>query len=130
MAKEFSRSQRVAQQVQKELAVILQREIKDPRVGMITISDVEISRDLAYATVYVTFLTIGEQTPEDGMTVLEEANGYIRSLLAKAMRLRIVPEIKFEYDKSLVEGMRMSNIVSQVIKNDIEKQNITKKVTE
>ncbi|UJF19700.1 30S ribosome-binding factor RbfA [Vibrio sp. SS-MA-C1-2] len=118
MAREFSRTQRVSQQVQKELAVILQREIKDPRIGMVTISDVEVSRDLAYAKVFVTFLTIGDQTPEQGLEALNEAEGYIRSLLGKAMRLRIVPEVTFIYDQSLVEGMRMSNLVSQVIKDD------------
>lgn len=58
MAKEFSRGQRVAQEMQKEIAIILQREVKDPRVGMATVSGVEVSRDLAYAKVYVTFLNV------------------------------------------------------------------------
>lgn len=123
MAKEFSRTQRVAQQMQKELAVILQREIKDPRVGMVTVSDVEVSRDLSYARVFVTILTIGEQTEAQGIKVLNEASGYIRTLVGKAMRLRIVPELKFVYDESLVEGMRMSNLVSQVINDDEAKHN-------
>lgn len=56
MAKEFTRAQRVAQEMQKEIAIILQREIKDPRIGMATVSGVELSRDLAYGKVYVTFL--------------------------------------------------------------------------
>lgn len=123
MAKEFSRTQRVAQQMQKELAVILQREIKDPRVGMVTVSDVEVSRDLSYARVFVTILTIGDQTEAEGIKVLNEASGYIRSLVGKAMRLRIVPELKFVYDESLVEGMRMSNLVTQVINEDEAKHN-------
>ena len=61
MSKEFSRTQRVSQQLQKELAMILQREVRDSRLGMVTISDVEVSRDLAYAKVFVTFLCVGEQ---------------------------------------------------------------------
>ncbi|MEI8596482.1 MULTISPECIES: 30S ribosome-binding factor RbfA [Photobacterium] len=118
MAKEFSRTQRVAQQLQKELAVILQREIKDPRIGMATISSVEVSRDMGYAKVYVTFLTIGEQTPEDSLEALREMAPYIRSLLGKQIRLRVTPELNFIFDQSLTEGMRISNLVSKVVRDD------------
>ncbi|WP_150539679.1 30S ribosome-binding factor RbfA [Actinobacillus vicugnae] len=119
MSREFKRSDRVAQELQKEIAVILQREVKDPRIGMVTVSDVEVSRDLAYAKVFVTFLFDNDQSAiEQGMKGLEKASPYIRSLVGKAMRLRIVPELRFIYDQSLVEGMRMSNLVSNVIKND------------
>ncbi len=119
MSREFKRSDRVAQELQKEIAVILQREVKDPRIGMVTVSDVEVSRDLAYAKIFVTFLFDNDQSViEQGMKGLEKASPYIRSLVGKAMRLRIVPELRFIYDQSLVEGMRMSNLVSNVIKND------------
>ncbi|MEG0279331.1 MAG: 30S ribosome-binding factor RbfA [Morganella sp. (in: enterobacteria)] len=127
MAREFSRSQRVSQEIQKEIAIILQREIKDPRVGMATVSGVDLSRDMAYATVFVTFLNfIGEDHNSEqvklGIRVLNDISGYIRSLLGKEMRLRIIPELKFEYDSSLVEGMRMSNLVSDVIKHDEDRR--------
>ncbi|MFU9077301.1 30S ribosome-binding factor RbfA [Proteus sp. LHD240705] len=128
MARDFSRSQRVSQEMQKEIAIILQREVKDPRIGMATVSGVEISRDLAYAKVFVTFLNLsgGEQSEEEmvaeGLAALNEAAGFIRSLLGKAMRLRIVPELTFAYDNSLVEGMRMSNLVSNVVKSDEERR--------
>lgn len=128
MARDFSRSQRVSQEMQKEIAIILQREVKDPRIGMATVSGVEISRDLAYAKVFVTFFNLsgGEESEEEmvanGLTALNEAAGFIRSLLGKAMRLRIVPELTFAYDNSLVEGMRMSNLVSNVVKNDEERR--------
>lgn len=118
MAKEFSRSQRVSQQVQKEIALILQREIKDPRIGMVTVSGADVSKDLAYAKIFVTFLTTGDQTPEAGLEALTEASGYIRSLLGKAIRLRVTPEITFCFDQSLTEGMRISNMVSQAVKSD------------
>ena len=119
MAREFKRSDRVAQEIQKEIAVILQREVKDPRIGMVTVSDVEVSSDLAYAKVFVTFLfDHDEQAITQGMKGLEKAASYIRTLLGKTMRLRIVPEIRFIYDESLVEGMRMSNLVSNVIRED------------
>ena len=119
MAREVKRSDRVAQEIQKEIAVILQREVKDPRIGMVTVSDVEVSSDLAYAKVFVTFLfDHDEQAITQGMKGLEKAAPYIRTLLGKTMRLRIVPEIRFIYDESLVEGMRMSNLVSNVIRED------------
>jgi ribosome-binding factor A len=125
MAKEFSRSQRVAQEIQKEIAIILQREIKDPRIGMATVSGVEISRDLAYAKVYITFLDVLAENHDpakvtNGIKALQDAAGYIRTLLGKAMRLRVVPELTFVYDNSLVEGMRISNLVTSVVKTDAE----------
>ncbi|MDH2067847.1 30S ribosome-binding factor RbfA [Pantoea sp. GD03673] len=124
MAKEFGRPQRVSQELQKEIAMILQREIKDPRLGMmVTVSGVEVSRDLAYAKVFVTFLNDkDEDAIKNGLKALKEASGYIRILLGKAMRLRIVPELTFFYDNSLVEGMRMSNLVTSVVKNDAERR--------
>ncbi|KDD78469.1 30S ribosome-binding factor RbfA [Glaesserella parasuis] len=122
MAREFSRSDRVAQELQKEIAIILQREVKDPRIGMVTVSDVEISRDLAYAKVFVTFLFDSDESAvERGLEGLNKASGYIRTLVGKAMRLRIVPELRFVYDQSLVEGMRMSNLVTNVIRKDQER---------
>lgn len=127
MAKEFSRSQRVAQEMQKEVAIILQREVKDPRIGMVTVSGVDISRDLAYAKVYVTFLNVLTENHDpdlvnNGIKALEDAAGYIRTLLGKAMRLRIVPELTFAYDNSLIEGMRMSNLVTNVVRNDADRR--------
>lgn len=122
MAREFKRSDRVAQEIQKEIAVILQREVKDPRVGMVTVSDVEVSSDLAYAKIFITFLfDQDESVIEQGMKGLEKAAPYIRTLLGKAMRLRIVPEIRFIYDQSLVEGMKMSNLVTNVVREDERK---------
>lgn len=125
MAREFKRADRVAQELQKEIAVILQREIKDPRIGMVTVSEVEVSRDLAYAKVFVTFLFDNNQENiHQAMQGLEKAAPYVRSLVGKAMRLRIVPEIRFIYDNTLVEAMRMSNLVSDVIKADKKRMQV------
>ena len=79
---------------------------------MVTISDVEVSRDLAYAKVFVTSLCVGEQTPESCLTALNEHEVHIRMMLGKRIRLRVTPEIRFHYDNTLVEGMRMSNLWS------------------
>ncbi|ATA25384.1 ribosome-binding factor A [Brenneria goodwinii] len=123
MAKEFSRTQRVAQEMQKEIAIIIQREVKDPRIGMATVSGVEVSRDLAYAKVFVTFLNDNEpEQVKTAIKALQDASGFIRMLLGKAMRLRVVPELTFSYDNSLVEGMRMSNLVTNVVRHDAERR--------
>ena len=118
MAKEFGRADRVSQQIQREIAMILQREIKDPRVGMATVSDVELTRDLQHAKVFVTFFLNEEDNIEAGIKVLNDASGYIRILLGKAMKLRVVPEIRFVYDKTLVEGMRISNLITNTVRDD------------
>ncbi|KPH61008.1 ribosome-binding factor A [Pseudoalteromonas porphyrae] len=117
--REFSRTDRVAQQIQKEIAVILQREIKDPRLGMVTVSAVEVSRDLSYAKVFITVFNIeDENAAKQSANVLNEATGYIRSLLGKRIRARIMPELKFVVDNSLMEGMRISNLVDSIIRED------------
>ena len=117
--REFSRTDRVAQQIQKEIAVILQREIKDPRLGMVTVSAVEVSRDLSYAKIFITvFNTQDEDAAKQSAKVLNEATGYIRSLLGKRIRARIMPELKFLVDNSLMEGMRISNLVDSIIRED------------
>ena len=121
MSKEFSRAQRVTQQLQKELAVILQREVRDSRIGMVTISDVEVSRDLAYAKVFVTFFCVGDQTPETCLAALKEHEVPVRMMLGKRIRHRLTPEVRFTYDNTLVEGMRMSNLVSDVVNTDKRK---------
>ncbi|MFP3019135.1 MAG: 30S ribosome-binding factor RbfA [Arsenophonus sp.] len=124
MAKDFSRSYRIAQEIQKEIAIILHRDIKDPRIKMITVSAVEISRDLAYAKVFVTFLNISDLKYEidmvkNGIKILNGSMAkHIRFLVSKAIQLRIVPKLTFFYDNSLVEGMRISNLVKNVIRND------------
>ena len=121
MAREFARTDRVAQEIQREIAVILQREIKDPRLGMLTVSSVEITRDLAYAKVFVTFFDDSDEVVKESVALLNDAAGYIRSILAKTLRARIMPNLRFVYDKSLAEGIRMTSIVNQVIREDERK---------
>ena len=122
MAKEFSRTRRIAQQLQQELAMVIQRDMKDPRIGFVTVNDVEVSRDLSYAKVFVTFFEEDQELVNEKVEALTTAAPYIRTLIAGRMKLRVMPELRFVYDSSLVEGMRMSNLVSQVITNDKAKQ--------
>ena len=118
MAREFARTDRVGQEIQKEVAMIIQREVKDPRLGMVTVSAVEITRDLAYAKVFVTFFTLEGQNVDQSVEILNEAAGFIRTLLAKRIKARIMPELRFVYDKSMVEGVRMTNLVNKAIAED------------
>ncbi len=118
MAREYARTDRVGQQIQKEIALILMREVKDPRLSMTTVSDVEVTRDLAYAKVFVTFLTNDDNEIKESITVLNEAAGFIRSLLAKQLRARIMPQLRFVYDKSMAEGVRMAALVDQAVASD------------
>lgn len=125
MAKEFSRTDRVGQQLHKEVASILQNEFKnrDPRLGFVTVSGVDVSRDLAHARVFVTFFNSDEQKVNEDLGILDENKGFVRSLLAKKMRMRSVPAIKFMRDVSITEGMRISNLVTETVNQDIQKAN-------
>jgi len=120
MAREFSRTDRVAQQVHKEVASILQNEYKH-RVGdmpLITVSDVDVSRDLAHAKIFVTIYNSTEEEGKAQIKQLAEYKKFIRSILAKRIRMRSVPDLHFFE----VEGMRISNLVSQTIAKDESKR--------
>lgn len=120
MAREFSRTDRVAEQLQREMAQIVQMEIKDPRVGMVTVSGVDISRDLYYATVFVTFLGISEdkKSIKTALEVLNQASGFVRSLIGKRIKMRVVPQIKFEFDQSISHGSEMSALIQKARAKD------------
>jgi ribosome-binding factor A len=118
MVREYARTDRVSQQIQKEIAVILMREIKDPRLSMTTVSAVEVTRDLAYAKVFVTFFSDTDEEIKASLEVLTEAEGYIRSLLGKRLRARIMPHLRFVYDSSMAEGVRMSALVDKAVASD------------
>lgn len=121
--REFKRTDRVGDQLQKELAVLIQREVKDPRLGMVTVSGVTVSRDFGYADVYVTLL--GEDSPErvkENLKVLRQAGGFLRSQIARRIKLRHVPELRFHYDESVVRGQRLSSLIEQAVSSDRERQ--------
>jgi ribosome-binding factor A len=118
MAREFARTDRVSQEIQKEIAMIIQREVKDPRLGMVTVNAVEITRDLAYAKIFVTFFTLEGQNVDESIKILNEDSSYIRTLLAKRIKARIMPELRFIYDSSMVEGVRMGNLVDKAVAED------------
>ncbi|WGS87983.1 30S ribosome-binding factor RbfA [Methylomonas sp. UP202] len=111
MAREYGRSQRVASEMQKELAAILQRDVKDTRLGFVTINDVELSKDLAVAKVYITVLNGDDAAKLANVKVLNEISPFIRHELAKRMRLRHISELHFYYDHSFDTGMRVAELL-------------------
>ncbi|MEH6444352.1 MAG: 30S ribosome-binding factor RbfA [Oceanospirillaceae bacterium] len=120
MAKEYSRTQRISEQIQRDLAQLIQRDIKDPRLGMVTISFVKVARDLGYAEVYFTVMPFGEQCEEDAVSaaceVLKEAAGYLRTELAQQMQLRTVPKLRFHFDASIDRGRRLHSLIEQTVR--------------
>lgn len=111
MAKEFSRSDRVAEQIQRELADLLQFEVKDPRVGMVTVTEVEVSGDMAHAKIYYS----AKEGTAELQKGLEKTAGFLRSQLAKRMLVRTVPQLHFIYDASIDRGMRLSKLIDEAL---------------
>ena len=117
MARDFPRSRRVAEQIQRELADIIRAGIHDPRVGMVTITETVVTRDLEHAKVYFTVLGSPQHALQT-MQILNHAAGFIRTQLSARMRLRIVPQVTFVYDTSVVRGAYMSNLIDQAVAAD------------
>ncbi len=117
--KEYSRTERVGDQIQKELAQLIQKEVRDPRLSYTTITAVTTSKDMKYAKIFVTFM--GKDDPEEikeAIAALDKAKGFFRSHLGKVMSLRYVPELSFKYDESIVRGAELSNLIDQAISAD------------
>ncbi|QWF72247.1 30S ribosome-binding factor RbfA [Methylomonas paludis] len=118
MPNDFGRSQRVASQMQKELALILQRDVHDPRLGFVTINEVVLSKDLASAKIYITVLNGDERAKQRNVETLNEMAPFIRHELAKRMRLRHISVLHFYYDHSFDTGMRVAELLQEVNNSD------------
>lgn len=117
MPRDYPRSRRIAEQVQRELSDIIRLELKDPRVGMITLTDVEVTQDQAHAKVFFTVLG-GPERVADAAEGLKHAAGFLRRELAHRMKLRAVPQLQFKYDESVERGMRLSQLIDDAIAQD------------
>ena len=119
MAKEYTRTQRIGDQMQRELALLIQREIKDPRLGLVTITGVNVARDLSHAKVFITVL--GKDSSEDiaqNLGILNEASGFLRQQLGRAMKLRTIPQMRFHYDESIRRGAELSALIERAVSED------------
>ena len=122
MSKKSPRLYRVEELIRRELAQILQREIRDPRIGMVTISEVEVARDLAQAKIFVSILDDAPEKIKITMDSLKEAAGFLRTELAHKVSLRTTPRLIFVYDDSIARGNRISRLIDETMakENDPE----------
>jgi ribosome-binding factor A len=107
------RAPRVTEQVHHELAELIRAEVKDPRVGLVTITGVELTPDYAYATVYFSVLPDDEQTLASTIAGLKHAAGFLRSQLGRRVRIHTTPELRFVHDRSIERGMSMSRLIDE-----------------
>jgi ribosome-binding factor A len=117
MPREIPRSHRVAEQVQRTLAEMLRRDVRDPRLKPVTITHVKMSADLAHAWVYFELLTGDAHDPLQ-REILDEAAGYLRGPLGRALRLRIAPHIHFQPDEDLERGHRLDDLITRAVRED------------
>lgn len=115
--KEFSRPQRMADQIQRELAHIIQHSVSDPRLGMVTLSGVQLSRDFVHAKVFITVLD-DQHDGAQSVKVLNRAAGFLRHELARRTLLRVVPQLRFIYDPTVKHGNEMSALIDAAIAAD------------
>ena len=140
MSEMTARAQRIADQIQRKIAVLIQLEVSDPRVGMVSVTGVDVSNDLAHAKIYITVLNslagdeqinadtlsepgvLDQLEIEENLKALKKASGFLRTLLAKRLRLRVVPKLQFYYDSSIEQGQRLSDLIDDALAADRELQ--------
>ena len=140
MSEMTARAQRIADQIQREIAVLIQLEVSDPRVGMVSVTGVDVSNDLAHAKVYITVLNthagdeeitadsmsqpgaLDQLEIEENLKALKKASGFLRTMLAKRLRLRTVPKLQFYYDSSIEQGQRLSDLIDDALAADRKMQ--------
>ena len=113
-----NRSYRVNDQIQRDLTELIARELKDPRVGMVTIQAVEVTPDYAHAKVFFTNMT-GEADVPEILQGLRRASGFLRRELGRRIRIHTIPELHFHYDRSVEEGSRLSQLIDEVVRDDV-----------
>ncbi len=121
MAKEYARTQRVADYLQRELAGLIQHEVRDPRVGMVSITGVDVSRDLGHARVYYTVMgSDSSEEAKESTEALNRAAGFLRSQLSRDSSMRSVPQLRFYFDASVGRGRQMEDLIRKAADADRE----------
>lgn len=119
MPREFSRSQRVSEQIRRDLADIVRAELKDPRIGLCSFTEVKLSRDISHAVVYCSVLDEGAQ--QETIELLNRASGFLRSKVASRLISRTVPALKFVLDDSGLRGAAMDSLIGKALRSDSER---------
>lgn len=122
MVRDDSRLRRVEDMLQREVALMIQQEMKDPRVGMITVTGVEVTTELEMATIFVTLLGGDEADAKEPVKVLNTAAGYMRRQIARRLSMRHVPELRFKYDISIEKGNRLASLISEARASDEQRR--------
>lgn len=117
MPKEYSRHQRLGSQVLRTLSELLRFEVKDPRLQRMSLTSVDLSRDLSVARVYFSMLDPGED-PGKALEGLERAAGFLRSRLGRELKVRVVPELRFAHDDSAEQGAKISELIDDALHVD------------
>lgn len=123
MPKDFSRTRRIAELIQRELARLLANQVHDPRIGFVTVTGVELSKDLKHAKVYVTRLDKKDNSSsgkEQLLTALTHASGFLRRELSHDLNLRVSPSFSFYYDTSVENGNKLSELIDRAIHPDVD----------
>jgi len=119
MGRVSNRVDKVSDLLKREIALLIQNEVRDPRVGMASVTSVRVSKDLAHATVFVTLL--GKSMMEeanDSIEALNKAAGFLRSMLAKEINLRTIPKLKFIFDDTLARGQYLTGLIDEALAMD------------
>ncbi|RLQ20608.1 30S ribosome-binding factor RbfA [Seongchinamella sediminis] len=121
MAKEYARTQRVADYLQRELAELIQHEVRDPRVGMVSITGVDVSRDMGHARVYYTAMNASSaEEASESTEALNRAAGFLRSQLSRDSSMRMVPQLRFYFDTSVGRGRDLEELIRKAAESDRE----------
>ena len=119
MPKDYPRSERLASQIQRELAQLLRTGLKDPRLGAPSILEVEVSKDLSQARVF--FSVMDPETAADCLEALNRARGYLQREIGKLIKARVTPKLSFVYDDTDIRGRQMSDLIDSAIASDRRK---------
>lgn len=114
--KSFPRSSRVAHQIQRALSELIRREVRDPRLGMVTLTEVQVSKDLSYAKVFYSVLGAGKDQAQE---ILDEAAPMLRGPVGRALGLRHSPELRFVNDELIESGAKLSGLISKAVRDDV-----------
>ena len=119
MPKDYARTERLGEQLRRELADLIRRELKDPRVGLVSLTDVQVSRDLAHAKVFIT--RIGKAAErEPAVEALNHAAGFLKRNLGRNLHIRAAPNLRFFYDAAVEEGARLETLIDRAVASDVE----------
>jgi ribosome-binding factor A len=123
MPRDFKRTDRIADQIQRDLADLIRSNLKDPRLGLVTVNDVRVARDMGYADVYITLLSVDDLKPDSPeiiqtVKILNGAAGFLRTELGKIIRLRTIPKLRFFFDETVRQGRQMDSLIQKARQKD------------